>query len=100
MYEGHMVDSPLLIGFVVLVVLMLTVVLMGAFGAADRFMFVLQLAFVCAAASAVWGAMNELAMTEYAVWTMYAVGVSLAVLMILRSHQKDPPHEVDESKLP
>lgn len=95
-----MADSPLLIGFIVLIVLIVTVALMGAFGLADRVMFLLQLAFVSAAATAVWGAISEHVLTEYAVWTMYVVGLLLAGLMVLRSSQKEPPHRFEDSKLP
>lgn len=92
-----MLDSPLLIGFVVLLVLFIAAPLMAALGVSDRPMVFLQLAFVAATAAAVWGVVNEHPMTEYAVWSMYGAGVALAGLMIWRSRKKDEPQELEDS---
>lgn len=95
-----MPESPLFIALVVLLVLCLTIALMSVFGFADRLMFFLQLAFVGAAALAVWAAFTHHAMTEYAVWAMYATGVMLAVLMVRRSlRRKKLASEFQDSQI-
>lgn len=95
-----MVNSPSFIGFIVLVVLIVTFALISAFAFADRLMFFLQMTFVGSAATAVWGAMTRHALTEYAVWTMYVVSIALAGLMVLRSRKQGPPPDFEASKLP
>ncbi|WP_315129495.1 hypothetical protein [Comamonas antarctica] len=92
-----MAESPLLIGFVVLLVLFIAAPLLAALGFADRPMVFLQLAFVAATAAAIWGVVNEHPMTEYAVWSMYGAGIALAGLMVWRSRKKDAAQEFEDS---
>lgn len=80
-----MPEFPLLIGFVVLIIVTITLALMAVFRLADTFIFCAQLAFVVATVAAVWGAFSGSPNTEYAVWSMYGTGILLAGLMIWRS---------------
>lgn len=87
-----MPDFPVFIAAAVLAALVGAVVLMAAFGWADRIIFFLQLAFVLSAATALWCAFAKHSNAEYAVWTMYLSGLALAVLMIRRfMPRKRPP---------
>lgn len=73
-----------------MVALVSALLLMAAFGMADRIIFFLQLAFVLSAGSALWCAVSKNNFTEYAVWTMYLTGFALMVLMFLRFLPRRP----------
>jgi len=77
-------DFPIFIAAAVLAALASAVVLMVAFGLADRIIFFLQLAFALSAGTALWCAFSKHSLAEYAVWTMYLSGLALAVLMVRR----------------
>lgn len=86
-----MPDFPIFIAGAVLAVLVGAVVLMAAFGFAERIIFFLQLAFALSAASALWCVFSERSATEYAVWTMYLTGLALMVEMMRRFLPRKPP---------
>lgn len=90
-----MPDFPVFIAAAVLAALVSAVVLMAAFGLADRIIFFLQLAFVLSAATALWCAFAKHSLAEYAVWTMYLSGLALAVLMIRRFLPRKPRNPDD-----
>lgn len=98
-------DFPIFIAGAVLVALVGAVVLMAAFGFADRIIFFLQLAFALSATSALWCVFSKRSATEYAVWTMYLTGLALMVEMVRRflpkkqdsSDHKDPVSDKDRA---
>lgn len=79
-----MPEFPIFIAGAVLAALVAAVVLMAAFGFADRIIFFLQLAFALSAASALWCVFSKRSATDYAVWTMYLTGFALMVEMMRR----------------
>lgn len=85
-----MPDFPVFVVVAVLVALVSALLLMAAFGFADRIIFFLQLAFVLSAGAALWCAFSKNLFAEYAVWTMYLTGFSLMVLMVRRFWPKKP----------